>query len=260
MPSAATFAHRARAPPPRPSPPHPQPRSRSRRSRANGCRRARSTRASSRNAPYAYRPTPSDATPAARSGTPLRGTERDDLHDRRREHEVGDGRGHDEQRHAVEAPAHRLRKRVELAARGFTRDLREHRGVDRLREHRVGREEEHERGLVRDDTARDRVADHEHRGHEQPLAGVEEDTPEREPQHGAPRDRRPATAGAGGSPSAGTRPRARRRTRARRRCRPPRAADARCPRARSRDAGRPAPGTPRGTRRSRSCCRSAPPR
>ena len=46
-----------------------------------------------------------------------------------------------------------------------------------------GREEEHERGLVRDDTARDRVADHQHRGHEQALTGVEEHAPEREPQH-----------------------------------------------------------------------------
>ena len=72
-------------------------------------------------------------------------------------------------------------------ARRLARDLGEDRGVDRLCEHGVRSEEEHERGLVRDHTARHRVADHERGAEQHAGAGVQEHAPERELQQPAHR-------------------------------------------------------------------------
>ena len=67
---------------------------------------------------------------------------------------------------------------------------REDRGVDRLREHGVGREEERERDLIGDHAARDAVAGDERRAEQQRRARVQQHAPHREARE--PRQRRVA--------------------------------------------------------------------
>ena len=114
------------------------------------------------------------------SGT-RRLTEGGDTHDRERERDQRGGYRDDEHGHRVERPAQR---HVEvLGVARLPREVGEDRRVDRLREHRVGREEEHPGDLVRERPALDGVADDD-RGEEQHADHrVLEHRPPREAQH-----------------------------------------------------------------------------
>ena len=109
---------------------------------------------------------------------------REHAHRRQRERDERGAHRQQQPGHAVEPPPEPIGERPHVAGAGVDGELGEDRGVDRLREDRVRRQERDEAELVGDHSTGDLVA-HDHRGAEQDRdVGLQRD-PRREPQQAA---------------------------------------------------------------------------